>query len=107
MIGEPLTREMLLAARLVSAERAYAVGALAALVEDAAGLDAEVATLVEDAVTPVVGDDGATKRQLLDRSRALEADPADDEDLLREVYAGPDFAEGVRAFLAKERPGFG
>jgi len=27
--------------------------------------------------------------------------------VLRQVYTGPDFAEGVRAFLAKEKPAFG
>lgn len=27
--------------------------------------------------------------------------------MLREVYTGPDFTEGVRAFLAKEKPKFG
>lgn len=107
VFGEPLTREMLLAARLVTAERAYAVGALTAVVEDGAALDAEVAGLVEgighlSAVTL-----RATKSQLLARSRALEAAPDGDDELLREVYTGPDFTEGVRAFLAKERPAFG
>ena len=48
----------------------------------------------------------ATKGQLLDRARRLEASPEGDADLLREVYTGPDFAEGVRAFLAKEKPAF-
>ncbi len=48
----------------------------------------------------------ATKGQLLDRARRLEASPESDRDLLREVYTGPDFAEGVRAFLAKEKPAF-
>lgn len=107
VMGEPLTREMLLAARLVSAERAYAVGALVAVVEDAAGLDAEVTALVEGAELLSSVTIGATKQQLLARARALEAAPEGDRDLLREVYTGPDFTEGVRAFLAKEKPGFG
>ncbi|WP_278258730.1 enoyl-CoA hydratase-related protein [Nocardioides convexus] len=45
IFGESLTREMLLASRLVTSERAYGVGALAAVVPDAEGLDAEVADL--------------------------------------------------------------
>jgi enoyl-CoA hydratase/carnithine racemase len=36
----------------------------------------------------------------------LEAEPDSDAALLAEVYTGPDFAEGVRAFLAKEKPNF-
>jgi enoyl-CoA hydratase/carnithine racemase len=107
VMGEPLTREMLLAARLVDAERAWGVGALAALVEDADGLDAEVAALVDGASRLSSVTIAATKQQLLARARSLEAAPAGDDDLLREVYTGSDFTEGVRAFLAKERPRFG
>jgi enoyl-CoA hydratase/carnithine racemase len=107
VFGESLTREMLLAARLVDAERAYAVGAVMSVAADVEALDSELATLVEGllALSPVTV--AATKHQLLDRSRRLEASPEGDADLLREVYTGPDFAEGVRAFLAKERPAFG
>nr|WP_227464530.1 enoyl-CoA hydratase-related protein [Nocardioides lijunqiniae] len=107
VFGESLTREMLLAARLIDAERAYAVGALMSVVADVKELDAELETLVEGilALSPVTV--RATKHQLLDRSRRLEASPEGDADVLREVYTGPDFAEGVRAFLAKERPAFG
>lgn len=107
VFGESLTREMLLASRLVDAERAYAVGAVMSVVPDVAALDAELETLVEGllALSPVTV--GATKHQLLDRSRRLEASPAGDAEMLREVYTGPDFAEGVRAFLAKEKPAFG
>ncbi|ANH38218.1 1,4-Dihydroxy-2-naphthoyl-CoA synthase [Nocardioides dokdonensis FR1436] len=104
VFGEPITREMLLASRLVGADRAYAVGAVMAVTED---LDAELATLLDGlrAASPVTL--RATKGQLLDRARLLEASPAGDVDLLQEVYTGPDFAEGVRAFLAKEKPAFG
>ena len=48
-----------------------------------------------------------TKAQLGHRAAALEPVPPGEEELLREVYSGPDFAEGVRAFLAKARPNFG
>src|SRR3546814_16843679 len=44
VFGESITREMLLASRLVDAQRAHAVGAVMSVVED---LDAEVATLLD------------------------------------------------------------
>jgi enoyl-CoA hydratase/carnithine racemase len=104
VFGESLTREMLLTARLVGASRAYAVGAVSAVTES---LAEEVDDLVTGilALSPVTI--RATKSQLAARSARLEAAPDGDDDLLREVYTGPDFAEGVRAFLAKEKPAFG
>ena len=48
-----------------------------------------------------------TKQQLRSRAAVVEQTPEGEEALLREVYGGPDFAEGVRAFLAKEKPRFG
>jgi enoyl-CoA hydratase/carnithine racemase len=103
IFGESLTREMLLTSRLTSAERAYAVGALMAVTDD---LDAELAAVVEGVHAASGVTLRATKSQLHQRARLLEAGPDGDEDLLREVYTGPDFAEGVRAFLAKEKPAF-
>ncbi|TIC88409.1 enoyl-CoA hydratase [Nocardioides sp. GY 10113] len=107
IFGESLTREMLLASRLVSAERAYAVGALLGVVPDAEALEAELRALVSGIVqaSPVTIE--TTKRQLLSRARGLESSMPGEQDLLRSVYGGPDFAEGVRAFLAKEKPAFG
>lgn len=103
VFGESLTREMLLASRLVSAERAYAVGALLAVTDD---LDAELASLLEglDRLSGVTL--SATKQQLVARADTLEKAPSGDDALLREVYTGDDFKEGVRAFLAKEKPAF-
>ena len=107
VFGEPLTREMLLASRLVGADRAYGVGALVACVPDRDALDAEVASLVAGIGHASRVTLRVTKQQLLDRARAFEASPAGEEALLHEVYTGPDFREGVRAFLAKEKPAFG
>ncbi|MFC4787216.1 enoyl-CoA hydratase-related protein [Nocardioides sp. MAHUQ-72] len=103
VFGESLTREMLLTSRLVDADRAHAVGALLAVTDD---LDAELATVLNGLAHASGVTLRATKAQLLDRARRLETPPAGDEELLREVYTGPDFAEGVRAFVAKEKPAF-
>lgn len=106
IFGESLTREMLLASRLVSADRAYAAGALTASVADAAALDAEVADLAAGIAQASRVTIETTKHQLISRSRPAEASIDGEEALLREVYTGPDFNEGVRAFLAKEKPAF-
>jgi enoyl-CoA hydratase/carnithine racemase len=103
VFGEPLTREMLLAARLVTAPRAYSTGALTAVVDS---LDDELPSLVESILALSSVTISATKSQLLARATALEGAPDGDEALLQSVYTGPDFAEGVRAFLAKEKPAF-
>ena len=104
VFGESLTREMLLTSRLTSAERAYAVGAVLSVVDD---LDAEL----DDVLAGLLAASGvtlrATKAQLAARAALLEAEPDSDAALLAEVYNGPDFREGVRAFLAKEKPSFG
>lgn len=104
IFGESLTREMLLTARLQSAERAYGVGALLAVTST---LEEDVAELVSSILGLSSVTLRTTKSQLGFRGAALEPVPDGEEELLRAVYAGPDFAEGVRAFLAKSRPHFG
>ena len=106
IFGEPLTREMLLASRLVTAERAYAVGALTSVVPDAEALDAEIVALAEGIAQASRVTIETTKHQLLSRAQPSEASIDGEEELLRAVYTGPDFAEGVRAFLAREKPSF-
>jgi enoyl-CoA hydratase/carnithine racemase len=103
IFGESLTREMLLTSRLVTSDRAYAVGAVMSVVDD---LDAEVEHVVRGLQQASGVTMRATKQQLAHRARLLEAEPDFDAALLTEVYGGPDFAEGVRAFLAKVRPDF-
>src|SRR3546814_8003067 len=90
---------MLLASRLVDAQRAHAVGAVMSVVED---LDAEVATLLDGIGRASGVTLRTTKSQLVQRSQTLEVAPADDDDVLREVYTGADFSEGVRAFRSEE-----
>lgn len=104
VFGEPLTREMLLASRLVTADRAYAVGALAALVEPEE-LDDVVATMTNGIAKAAPGTIRTTKQQLLRRADHLLADAGDDL-LLIERYGSADFREGVRAFVAGEKPSF-
>jgi enoyl-CoA hydratase/carnithine racemase len=104
VFGESLTREMLLTSRLTTADRAYAVGAVMSVVDD---LDAEVNHVVHGLLEASAVTMRATKSQLTHRAYLLEAEPESDAALLTEVYNGPDFAEGVRAFLAKEKPAFG
>ncbi|WGL53076.1 enoyl-CoA hydratase-related protein [Nocardioides sp. BP30] len=103
VFGESLTREMLLTARLQSAERAHGVGALLAVTESLAD---DVAELVASIMALSSVTLRTTKSQLGFRAAALEPVPSGEEELLRAVYAGPDFAEGVRAFLAKAKPDF-
>lgn len=103
VFGESVAREMLLASKLVSAERAHTVGAVMEVVEE---LDLGLAPLVAGLLAASPATVRATKEQLLARSRALDVPPEGDEQRLAAVYAGPDFTEGVRAFLAKEHPSF-
>jgi enoyl-CoA hydratase/carnithine racemase len=104
--GESLTREMLLASRLVTADRAYAVGAVLAVVATEA-LDEELRTLTDGIGRASRMTITATKEQLLRRADVVEAAPPDDVTRMQRVYGDADFREGVRAFLAKERPAFG
>lgn len=102
--GEPITREMLLASRLVGAERAHAVGAVAEVVEPEE-LDATVDRMAAGIARAARLTISTTKTQLLRRSDALEASAGDDL-LLTEAYGSADFREGVRAFVAGEKPTF-
>ena len=106
VFGESLTREMLLASRLVDADRAHAAGAVMSVVRHDA-LDREIAHLADGISRASMMTITATKEQLLRRSDSLEVSPADDVERLEKVYGAPDFREGVRAFLAKEKPRFG
>ncbi|MCM0621806.1 enoyl-CoA hydratase-related protein [Nocardioides bruguierae] len=106
VFGEPLTREMLLASRLVDATRAHAVGAVMEVVDDGPALDAALDSLLAGLEAASMVTVRATKEQLLDRAHRLEAAPADDHERLLAVYTGPDFAEGVEAFTGRRPPVF-
>ncbi|MGN6721003.1 MAG: enoyl-CoA hydratase-related protein [Marmoricola sp.] len=103
IFGESITREMLLSSRLIDAERAYNIGALMAVTDD---LDAEVETVLEGLLQASGVTLRTTKQQLLAYAEKLEVAPEGEEEAMYAVYGGPDFKEGVRAFLAKEKPHF-
>ena len=106
VFGESLTREMLLLSRLVDAPRAHACGAVAAVVPPEE-LDRELDQIVTGLLAAAPATLAATKEQLLLHARAVETPPADDQQRLARVYGSTDFREGVRAFLAGEKPSFG
>ena len=104
VFGESIAREMLLASRMITADRAFAVGALAAVVP-AEELDGWVADLTKGIRRAAPGTIATTKAQLLRRADHL-LDDAGDDAMLVERYSSADFREGVRAFSAGEKPGF-
>ncbi len=105
VFGEPISREMLLASRMVDAHRAYGVGAVMHVAPTAHDLDREVRAVVEGLLQAAPLTLQATKQQLREIT-AYNGDPEHDDRLLEKVYASDGFREGVRAFLAKERPNF-
>ncbi|MDN5790594.1 MAG: enoyl-CoA hydratase [Micrococcales bacterium] len=104
VFGDALTREMLLASRLVDAERARSAGAVVSLV-DADALEAEVWGIVAGITKAAPLTIALTKEQLRDGIPGY--DPVADDARLERAYGSSDFAEGVRAFLAKQAPRFG
>ena len=103
VFGESVTREMLLSSRLIDADRAYNIGALMAVTED---LDAEVSAVLDGLVQASGVTLRTTKHQMLAYAERLEVAPEGEEEAMYAVYGGPDFKEGVRAFLAREKPHF-
>lgn len=103
VFGDPLTREMILAARMVDARRAEEVGAVMEVVPPER-LEVEVWAVVAGILETAPLTISLTKEQLRDGHVGYRAE-ADDERLER-AYGSNDFREGVRAFLAKEKPAF-
>ncbi|HYO86240.1 MAG TPA: enoyl-CoA hydratase [Dermatophilaceae bacterium] len=105
VFGESLSREMLLASRMVDAQRAYGVGAVMQVAATSTELDRELAAVVDGLLQAAPLTLQATKEQLREIT-AYRGDPQRDDRLLEQVYSSEGFREGVRAFLAKERPQF-
>lgn len=102
VFGDPLVREMVLTATLLTVERAHAAGAVLRVLEPAE-LEEALAELTDRVAHLAPGTQLATKR-ILDALGAG-TDP-DDERYIRTVYGSDDFRAAVRSFLAKEKPTF-
>lgn len=108
VFGESATRAMLLTGRTIDAGRAHDLGAVLEVARDADELGALVDELAAGALRTAPVTIETTKRQLAHLAAAA-TDPAYDareRELLRAVYDSGGFREGVRAFLAKEKPTF-
>lgn len=97
VFGDSLVREMLLTARLVDAQRAFAAGAINELADDDQ-LDAAVDALTARLARLAPGTQLATKRILAALSTG---DDPNDQDEMRKVYGSNDFRGAVQAFLTK------
>ncbi|MDN5798058.1 MAG: enoyl-CoA hydratase [Intrasporangium sp.] len=103
VFGDPLTREMLLASRMVDGRRAAAVGAVMEVVAPER-LEAEVWGVAAGVLHAAPLTIRTTKEQLRDGRVGYDAEA--DDARLEHAYGSDDFGEGVAAFLAKRQPAF-
>lgn len=106
VFGEAMSREMLLASRMIDAQRAYGVGAVMQVSATSTELERDVRAVLDGLLQAAPLTLQATKQQLREITE-YRGDPERDERLLELVYSSEGFREGVRAFLAKESPRFG
>lgn len=97
-LGPARTLDMLLRARLLPAEQAYAAGFLSEVCEDGA-LQATVDQIVAELLRHAPLSMKAAKRAVVQLRRAA---LPDGDDLVREVFGSNDFRAGVRAFIDGE-----
>jgi enoyl-CoA hydratase len=98
-LGPARTLDLLMRARLLTAEEAHGAGFVAELVDDGgldSALEALVGTLLAHAPLSMKAAGQAVAR--LRRARLPDGD-----DLVREVFGSDDFRAGVRAFVAREQ----
>jgi enoyl-CoA hydratase len=98
-LGPARTLDMLLRARLLTAEEAFGAGFVGELVDDGgldAALDALLGTLLAHAPLSMKAAGQAV-------ARLRRANLPDGDDLVREVFGSEDFRAGVRAFVAREQ----
>ena len=98
-LGPARTLDMLLRARLLTAEQAHGAGFVSELVDDG-GLDDALAALVATLLQHAPLSMGAAGRAV---ARLRRATLPDGDDLVREVFGSEDFRAGVRAFVAREQ----
>jgi len=102
-LGPARTLDLLLRARLLSAEEAHGAGFVCELVDDD-GLDDALAGLVGTLLSHAPLSMKAAGQAV---ARLRRATLPDGDDLVREVFGSEDFRAGVRAFVARERVTWG
>ena len=98
-LGPARTLDMLLRARLLTAEEAHGAGFVGELVEDG-GLDEALDGLVRSLLSHAPLSMKAAGQAV---ARLRRATLPDGDDLVREVFGSEDFRAGVRAFVAREQ----
>lgn len=98
LIGQSLTTDLLLTARLMDADEAFRSGFVTVVADD---IDAEAARLTERLLGNAPLTMWATKEGL---RRINSGEDADDDDVVSRIYGSDDFAGAVEAFLSKEKP---
>lgn len=99
-LGPSRTLDLLLRARLLTGEQAYAAGFVTELVDDDA-LDEAAGEVVEQVLRHAPLTMWASKQAVV---RLRRASLPEGDDLVARAFGSEDFREGVRAFAAKERP---
>ena len=99
-LGASRTLDLLLRAQLLTGEQAHAAGFVSELTEDDR-LDEVAAAVVEQLLAHAPLTMWATKQAV---ARLRRAALPDGDDLVVRAFGSDDFREGVRAFVAKERP---
>ena len=101
LFGPSRVKEMIMRARLISAEEAHAAGFVHEIVP-AAGLEARVKAVAEEVASYAPITLKVTKEAVrrIQERRRLEGG----EDLISLTYTSADFREGMSAFLEKRKP---
>lgn len=102
VLGPALTRELVLTARLLSAEEAQRAGLVSELLPDTQKLTERAQELARE----IAEFAAITLRVTKEMARRIDASapPVEDEDLIALCYGSDDFKEGLDAFLSKRKP---
>jgi enoyl-CoA hydratase len=103
LVGMARTSELMLTARLLSAEEAHGLGFLNELVETPEALDTRVDELAHQVAGLAPITLRTTKEQMRRMRSALIAN-LNDDDLISACYGSEDFKNGVEAFVARRAP---